>query len=261
MRRLRLTLGLLLILLANALRAETIYLTNGEWPPYLGEHLPHYGVASRIVSEAFAEQGIRVDWSFYPWSRALLLAERGKRDGAAIWLRSPEREARFHISDPVVESRYVLLHRADYPFEWSTIADLARHRLGAAQDYFYGEAFTEAERSGQLQVKRLNSEEQGLRMLLAKRIDLFPMDEVVALTMLAERFTPAERGQLVAHAQPLHSQPLHLLLSREIPANAERMQRFNLGLKALRERGRIAGYLEQIGDLRRQPAETSDGVR
>lgn len=261
MRRLRLALSLLLLFLVSPLRAETIYLTNGEWPPYLGEQLPHYGAASRIVTEAFAEQGIQVVWSFYPWSRALLLAERGKRDGAAIWLRSPEREARFHISDPVVESRYVLLHRADYPFEWSSMADLAKHRLGAAQDYFYGQDFTEAERSGLLQVKRLNSEEQGLRMLLAKRIDLFPIDEVVALAMLEDRFTPAQRSQLAAHARPLHSQPLHLLLSREIPANTERMRRFNLGLKVLRESGRIAGYLAQIGDLRRQPAEASGGVR
>ncbi|MBU2254212.1 MAG: amino acid ABC transporter substrate-binding protein, partial [Gammaproteobacteria bacterium] len=46
--------------------AESVRLTNGEWPPYLGEQLPHKGVASRTVAEAFALQGIDVAWEFHP---------------------------------------------------------------------------------------------------------------------------------------------------------------------------------------------------
>ena len=151
MRLLPLLFALLLPLAATA---DEVRLTNGEWSPYLGQNLPHHGVASRIVEEAFALEGFRVRWEFYPWARALRSAERGNSDGSAVWLRSPEREQAFYISDPVVESGYYLFHRKDRPFDWQQVADLAPLRLGGAIDYDYGQAFQQAERESLLKVKR-----------------------------------------------------------------------------------------------------------
>src|SRR5690606_20374102 len=203
-------------------------------------------VASRIVEEAFGLEGIRVQWEFYPWARALRSAERGKSDGSAVWLRSPEREQAFFISDPVVESGYYLFHRRDQAVDWHEVADLAGLRVGGAIDYDYGQAFQQAEREGRLRVKRLSSEEQGLRMLLAGRLDLFPMDKVVAFDMLHGQFSQEERSRLTYHPRPLRSDSLHLLLSKRVAGNAERMARFNRGLKALRESGKVAQYLMEI---------------
>src|SRR3989338_416318 len=238
---------LLFFLLCNRLlAAEPLLLTNGEWPPYLGQQLPHQGIASRIVSEAFALEGIQVRWEFYPWARALRLAERGKRAGSAVWLRSPEREARFFISEPVIESSYLLFHRRDRAFDWQTVEDLAGLQIGGAIDYDYGEAFQRAEREGRLKVRRLSNEEQGLRMLLAGRLDVFPMDKVVAFALLQEHFSASERARLSFHPSPLRSDPLHLLLSREMPGNAELILRFNQGLKRLRDSGRVAQSLLEM---------------
>jgi polar amino acid transport system substrate-binding protein len=243
MRLLALLFALLLPLAATA---DEIRLTNGEWSPYLGQSLPHHGVASRIVEEAFALEGVRVQWEFYPWARALRSAERGKSDGSAVWLRSPEREQSFFISDPVVESGYYLFHRRNQPVEWQQIADLEPLRIGGAIDYDYGQAFQQAEHDGTLQVKRLSSEEQGLRMLLAGRLDVFPMDKIVAFDMLHSHFSREARSQLSFHPQPLRSDSLHLLLSKKVPGNAERMARFNRGLKALQDSGKVSQYLLEI---------------
>ena len=237
----------LLFLLAFPVSAdEEIRLTNGEWSPYLGQDLPHHGVASRIVAEAFALEGIRVHWQFYPWARALRRAESGKSDGSAVWLRSPEREQAFFISTPVVESGYYLFHRKDHPIDWKAIEDLLPLRIGGAIDYDYGPAFQQAEQDGRLRVKRLHSEKQGLRMLLAGRLDAFPMDKVVAFDMLYSQFSREEREQLSFHPLPLRSDSLHLLLSRKVPGNAERMARFNRGLKALQDSGKVSQYLLEI---------------
>jgi polar amino acid transport system substrate-binding protein len=245
-------LSLLFVLLtsfaamADTPMADEVRLTNGEWSPYLGQNLPHHGVASRIVEEAFALEGVRVKWEFYPWARALRSAQRGKSNGSAVWLRSPEREQVFFISDPVVESGYYLFHRKDRPLDWHQVADLAPLRIGGAIDYDYGQAFQQAEHDGRLKVSRLSSEAQGLRMLLAGRLDVFPMDKVVAFDMLHSQFSREERGQLSFHPLPLRSDGLHLLLSRQVPGNEQRMERFNRGLKALRESGKVAQYLMEI---------------
>lgn len=154
--------------------AEQVRLTNGEWPPYPGEPLPHHGVASRIVAEAFALQGVEVQWEFHPWARSLKMAEQGTRDGSAVWLASPEREQHFHISEPVVESGYYLFHRKTHAFDWNDVADLRGLRIAGTRGYDYGEAFQRAEAARELKVVRLTGDEQGLRQLLAGSIDLFP---------------------------------------------------------------------------------------
>ncbi len=238
---------LALCLLCHGLAAaEAVRLTNGEWAPYLGAKLPHQGVASRIVEEAFALEGIEVHWEFYPWARSMHLAERGERAGTAVWLRSPEREQRFFVSDPVVESSYYLFHRKDRPLDWKRIADLKGIRLGGAIGYDYGPTFQQAERSDQIQVKRLSGEEQGLRMVLAGRLDAFPMDKVVAFALLNDKFSSAERKQMSFHPLPLRSDSLHLMLSREVAGNAELIVRFNQGLTRLRESGKVAQYLMEV---------------
>ncbi|WP_271411189.1 substrate-binding periplasmic protein [Pseudomonas sp. Q1-7] len=226
--------------------AEEVRLTNGEWAPYLGASLPHQGVASRIVEEAFALEGVQVHWEFYPWARSMYLAERGERAGTAVWLRSPERERTFYISDPVIESTYYLFHRKDRPLDWRQVADLKGLRLGGAIGYDYGTAFQRAELGGQIQVKRLSNEEQGMRMVLAGRLDAFPMDKVVAFSLLNDRFSSAERARLSFHPLPLRSDGLHLMLSREVPGNAELIVRFNKGLARLRESGKVAQYLLEV---------------
>src|SRR5690606_12056125 len=113
-------------------------------------------------------------------------------------------------------------------------------------DYDYGEAFQRAEAEGRLQVRRMTSDELCFRQLLAKRVELFPVDKVVAFALLHEHFGAAERAQLSFHPLPLRSDPLHLMLSRKVPENAERIERFNRGLAALRESGKVAQYLLEI---------------
>lgn len=232
-----------LLLGANTALAEDVRLTNGEWPPYLGQALPHQGIASRIVAEAFALEGINVQWDFYPWARSLMLAQRGQRAGTAVWLRSEERDKDFYVSDSVVDSSYYLFHRKDHSFDWQTVQDLKGLTVGGANGYDYGAAFQQAEADGSLSVRRMTSEEIGLRQLVAGRIDVFPIDKTVAFDMLHQHFSAAERAQLTFNPKPLRSDTLHLMLSRAVPGNAELIARFNNGLKQLRDSGKIAQYL------------------
>ena len=226
--------------------AETVRLTNGEWPPYLGEKLPHHGVASRIVSEAFALEGIEVQWEFHPWARSLQLAQSGKRAGSAVWLYSEERKQQFHISDPVVDSGYYLFHRKGHHFDWQSVDDLRDQRIGGTRSYDYGAAFQQAEAEGRIQVRRSTSDELNFRLLLAGRIDLFPMDKVVGFDMLHQHFSAAERAQLTFHPSALRSDSLHLLLARGVAGNEELIARFNRGLAQLRDSGKISLYLLEV---------------
>lgn len=59
---LRIALVLFPLTLYQVKAAEQIYITNGEWPPYLSQRLPNFGLASQIVNEAFSAEQVDVRW-------------------------------------------------------------------------------------------------------------------------------------------------------------------------------------------------------
>ena len=65
-------LTVIIILIPSLTNAKkTITITNGEWDPLFSKNLKHYGVTSHIVTEAFALEGYKVKYSFYPWTGAV----------------------------------------------------------------------------------------------------------------------------------------------------------------------------------------------
>ncbi len=124
---------------------EIIRLTNGEWPPYLGEVLPHYGIVSRILTEALALEGVRVEYGFFPWERAYELAKDGKEwDGSTYWICMPERQKYFYCSESFGDSIHVFFHLKSSEFDWTTLEDMQGVTIGATERIFYEEDFRNA---------------------------------------------------------------------------------------------------------------------
>ncbi len=134
----------------TAFSEETIRLASGEWSPYQSENLKHYGVASRIVTQAFSLSGIRVEYSYFPWKRSYKYAETGTWDGTFLWFDTPERRKSFYVSDPIVDIQYVFFHLKSYSFDWKSIDDLRGIEIGGTLEYNYGEAFQGAEKEGRI---------------------------------------------------------------------------------------------------------------
>ncbi len=111
----------------NVTAQETVRLANGEWEPYLGKKLKHYGVASHIVTEAFKEIGIKVEFKWYgdSWKRAYRDAKIGKVDGTLVWSVTPEREKEMHYSGVVLPGkRTVFFYLKAKHFDWNQSNDL-----------------------------------------------------------------------------------------------------------------------------------------
>lgn len=234
---------------------DTVRITNGEWPPYLGEDEPGYGIASRIVTRAFERAGYQVEYGFFPWSRSLYLARKGHWDGTAVWLPSEERSEDFYVSEPVIVTEYVFFHRGDLAFDWEMPADLAGYRIGLTQDYDYGKVIETALDLELVQSETVSSDELNFQKLIAGRIDLFPMDRIVGQRMLRKQFSRKERQKVAWHPRPVRLDRLRLLLSREVPENAERIEAFNEGLREMRLNGEIEEILVRAMDRKRSSVE------
>ena len=226
--------------LAPGLQAEElpsgVRLTNGDWPPYMENTPPHYGVVSHIVTLAFAKHETPVTYGFFPWSRARMLAEKGVWDGSVAWTCRPEMLKHFHFSDPIVAHNYVLFHRTNMDFDWGNVKDLERYRVGLTQDYNYGEEFEEAVAAGTISADVTTSDRANFRKLAAGRIDLFPMEPAVGMDML-NKLNLSDK--ITFHTTPLQSDYLYLILSRRVPESEGYLREFNDGLRELRESGQL----------------------
>lgn len=224
---------------------ETIRLTNGEWPPYLSENLEHYGVVSHIVTEAFALEGVKVEYGFFPWIRAYELAKSGEWDGSLIWLHTPEREQYFYFSEPILQCNYVFWHLKNYDFDWDSIEDLQDVTIGGTRGYFYEDIFSSLEKAGKVKVEWVSQDEQNFMKLLAGRIDLYVQDVNVSYSMLQNNFTPEERELITYQPKSVRTDDMCLILSRKVDKNEDMLVLFNKRLQRLRESGKIDRYLAE----------------
>jgi polar amino acid transport system substrate-binding protein len=232
------------VLSAIGISQQTVRITSGEWAPYCSENLEYHGLALRIITEAFVREGVKVEYSFFPWDQAMNKAQTREWDGSAAWFRSPEREKNFYISDPVLISGYVFFYLKRMVFDWRTMNDLKKYKIGATNGYDYGKAFQEAEKQGIIHVERLARDEMNLDNLLNGKIDIFPEDKDVGMDILYHQYPFYKYVNVTTHPKRLREDPLHLLLSKSNPKNQKLMELFNKGLKKLKESGDYDRYMQ-----------------
>lgn len=230
---------------SNCLAQEIIRITTGEHPPYLSENLKHKGVGLRIIKEAFALEGVKVEYGFFPWKRSYMLAKQGKWDASATWGHNSERDKYFYFSDPLYPAISAFFHLKSYPFDWNTLDDLKGLSIGATQTYAYTPEFLQAIENKTLDIELISSDETNLRKILKGRIDIFPLNIDVAGTLLETRFTQQERNAITYHPRPLYSIYTHLIFSKKVERNIRMHKLFNNGLKRLKESGKLDQYLQE----------------
>ena len=224
---------------------EVIRITTGEHSPYLSENLKYNGVGLRIIREAFALEGVKVEYGFFPWKRSYKLAKQGEWDASATWGYNIERDHDFYLSDPLYPATAAFFHLKSYKFHWNTLDDLKGIFIGATQTYAYTPEFLEAIKKQSLNIELISSDETNLRKLLKGRIDIFPLNIDVAYALLASKFTQHERESITYHPRPLYSIYTHVIFSKKIKKNIRMRELFNKGLKRLKESGKLDQYLKE----------------
>lgn len=237
MRFLLISTLLLMAISGHTHAKEMVYITNGEWAPYLSQDLPHYGVASHLVKEAFATQGIDVVYGFFPWKRSYKLAKEGHWHGSVVWVRTPEREDAFIYSDVVITDYEHLFHLKSLPLDWKTIEDLEGLRIGGTLHTAYP-IFEAAEKKNILILVRSGTYENLYHRLLKRRIDAIPQVSAVGEFLIRTQLNPYEQQKITFSSTIIQKREYALILTKAIEENKRYLTLFNRGLERLRQTGR-----------------------
>jgi len=242
----------LLVLLAlwgfmgvNAYSADkTIKVATGEWAPFMSQKLKHYGFITHIVTDAFAAEGVKVEYTFCPWARAMDYTKKGVTVASSAWYWNEERAKYFHFSDPVFVEQQVFFHLKERPFGWQKMDDLKGIRIGAMIGYFYGKNFKQAEDSGILKVDRIASDELNFKKLLAHRVNIVVVSLFVGQSLLRTKFSEAQLSKITYHPKPVLEGPLCLIFTKNAKG-LEWLPIFNRGLGKLKASGKLDEFFNR----------------
>lgn len=219
--------------------------STGEWPPYFSKALPGEGIGAQIVKRAFELEGVMMQAHFGPWKRAMVDAARGKYACTMLWRMSDKRKKSFYYSDPVIDADVVFFHRKETAFTWRRLEDLKDMAVGSTLGYRATELLKPIMCEGRGRLDIASTDEISLRKLALGRIDVFPCVDKVGYYLLSTRLGHDMRERITHHPKALFTDSLYLLVSRKNPNGKQLVDRFNRGLKRLRESGEYETIMQE----------------
>ena len=229
---------------------ETIRLTNGEWLPYMSATLKHKGVASRIVTEAFAIEGIDVEYTFFPWKRAYSLVNTGEFDGSLAWAKKKVREKEvLYSKEGVILGKTMFFYKKSLDLPWQAkkqnYEDLKGFTIGTLIGYKYLDVFDTAVKNKTVNEQKVSTLEINFKKLLNNRIDLLISNKDVAYNVLNQSFSKKEISSLSAVEYNPNTTEYYLILSKKHKKNERLMKLFNSGLEKLKKSGKYDQYYKE----------------
>ncbi|SIQ81587.1 ABC transporter substrate-binding protein [Aquipseudomonas alcaligenes] len=243
-------LCLLAIATPHAQAQQKLYLSTLDWPPYTSQTLQDGGYASAVVRAAFAAVDIDIEVRYYPWARALSLAQQGKVDGLFPEYFAPEQRPDFLFSDPFpggpagllkLRERHLSTQREESGLP--PLSELRGLKIGLVRGYLNHPGLDSAPG---LHREFARDDQQNLSKLLAGRVDLIFMDYLVA-EFLIGRYFPEHRDEIDLLSPPLLQPTLHLALPRKRADAESTLKAFNRGLQIIRDNGELQRLRQHHG--------------
>jgi len=225
----------------------SLVVVTGNYPPAINQADNDNGYIARLVSDAFALEGIKVEYVFVPWARGLRMTRLGHEACIMYYAKTPDRMKSFIFSEPLFEEEWLFFHFKSTPVKWEKLTDLSRYIIGATLSYSYSEEFHRLADEQLLNVHWVARDKQNWQMLMAGRIDIFPSAKT-GWYQLRQLYSKAALSQITTHPKPLKKQLNYLLFSKEHPQAEYFRDKFNLGFAKLKKLRPISYYIPDSED-------------
>ena len=232
--KLVLSLCLILQMMVTAYAGETVRLAVGDWAPYTSETDVDGKLLEKVTRQAFALEGITVEYAYFPWKRSYLVASNGEFDGTLPWNKTQERVKDFIFpKTSLLKDENVFFHLKSTPFDWTKLDDLKRYRVGVTMG-FREEAIYKAQG---IQAEVVTSEDLNFKKMRVGRIDVYQTSSRVGYVTLKKTFNAQEASLLTHHPKVVSESEYFVLFSRATPRGQTLADRFDSGLKKLKANG------------------------
>lgn len=212
---------------------------ENSWPPF-ADKLGN-GISHRLIKAAFSQMNIEVTSVAVPYSRALMMAEKGSVDGVFNVTREASTEQRFVFGNTplfIANASFYQMKNAKNTVKskW----DLPKGSLiGVINGFEYGDEFPTLVKQQQLKLLQVSTQEQLINLLLIGRLDAAIMFDLVAQNKLQKMGV----SDAIVPMYLNHSSDIYLAFSKLNPASPQLAQLLDEGLAKLKSKGQYESLL------------------
>ncbi|MGI2175658.1 substrate-binding periplasmic protein [Shewanella ulleungensis] len=216
--------------------AEPIKITlaaEDGWPPFADEF--GSGISHNLIQQAFKQVDVEVSTIVVPYTRGLIMAERGTVDGVFNVTKEQSTQKRF-----VFGKVPLFTVNASFFFaKTNTVNAKDKWQLplgsiiGIIDGYEYGDELLQLIDQRQLKIIKVQSQRQLINLLLVNRIDSAIMYDMVADVYIEQM---GVKQDIVAKFTN-HTSEIFVALSKHHPQALELSIRLDKGLQQLKQQG------------------------
>ena len=242
MKRLMSLFFCLAICQSSAFAADVVNMAIGEWAPFTSEKDPKGKLTEKVVTEAYKLEGVDVKFSYFPWKRSSTMVEEGASDASFPWNRTDAREAIYiYHKVPVLSDDGVYFHLKGKPFDWNTIQDLKKYKVGVTVGYKNEQGYKDLG----IPADAAPSEEMNFKKMLAGRIDVYQTSKTVGWATINKHFTPEEAKQFTTHPKNVAVDDYFVIFSKKNPNSKALADKLDSGMKKLKASGAYDKIMSQ----------------
>ncbi len=199
-------------------------------PPFMYGRQGHAkGLYPDIVQNIFARTGTKVLIVPLPWPRALASVNAGKMGIAGIYKTSSRMKV-MDFSDPLFVERIWVYSLSKSPHRFRNMSDLSGLRVGVIRGWSYGDEFDAARKQKAFTISEIDSDELGMSMLRASRIDVMLSIQQSAQLVLGGS------QDIIASSKPLAEFPTYVAFPKSLKMTYL-LARFNKALADAKQDG------------------------
>ncbi|XOV79420.1 MAG: substrate-binding periplasmic protein [Aestuariibacter sp.] len=244
------SIALLLLLCSSVGTAKELLMVSSEYAPYVmqDEQGNVTGLMPDLIHAALPNFESQISFQLVPWKRAESLVEQGKAFAAFPYSKNDDRSKRFHFSEPVLDFQPGLFYRkANFPegFNWGSIGQLRQYRIASVTGYAPNQVFAKH----QVPTIIVSNELAALTMIYGNRADFFLLDNRAAWHLIRTHFQRNQDDFASATNASINGR-YYLMVSRVQPENLALLNKFNNGMRQLKESGQYQAILQRYQEPR-----------
>lgn len=225
---------------------KTVTLASTNWCPYTCDYNGNrHGLVGEILQNSLGTLGFDLKIEYYPWSRAIQLANQNKVDGLLTATRAEAPNLLFSAS-PIGSYQMCFYSKGTNPWRYQSDLDLGSNKLAIIQDYGYGQpldTYINTNKSGNvISISGENSTYRLLKLLQLGRADIIIEDPKVLKWMA---HTKKIDISYIKEVGCLKEQPFYLALSSN-EKNVRLMELLNQTLVEAFEKFKIVSAKNQL---------------
>lgn len=227
-------------------RITSVHLVEeGNWPPFTPDKYGDVkeGLSYELMHAIFSRLDIEIDLELLPMKRLLAHLANGDKDAATMISVNSERMLTLEFTKPMLHNKEFAYFLADRkpPFEWNGFESLKGLRIGVTAGHNYGDEFIDAIARLELNIEKVNTEEQNFKKLVARRIDVLLCNEAPANEIM-RRLDLA--GKIIHVSKPYYIKDYSIAFSKKSPAK-KLIPEVNAVIKRMKEDGSIEAIISK----------------